>query len=110
MIRKSLIAVTALVSGLIPVALWNSSVQAATFTVTSLADDGSAGTLRWAMTQANSAAGADVIEFNNSLSGTITLTSSLPAITENLTIVGLGQANLTIDGVGSYRPFTVTTN
>lgn len=110
MLRKSFISVVALVGGLVPLTMWNNSVQAATFTVSSLADDGSTGTLRWAMTQANSAAGADVIDFDNSLSGTITLTSNLPEITENLTIVGRGQTDLIIDGVGSYRPFTVTTN
>ena len=110
MVRKSLIAIAALVAGLVPLTVWNTTVHAATFTVTSLADDGSTGTLRWAMTQANSAAGADIIDFDNSLSGTITLLSSLPAITENLTIVGLGQDDLIIDGVGSYRPFTVTTS
>jgi hypothetical protein len=90
--------------------MWNTPVQAATFTVTSLSDDGSAGTLRWAITQANTTAGADTIAVDNSLNGTITLTSNLPAITEALTINGNGQSNLTIDGAGSFRPFTVTTN
>jgi hypothetical protein len=110
MVRRGLIGIAALAAGLVPLAVWNSTVHAATFTVTSLADDGSPGTLRWAMTQANSATGADVIDFDNSLSGTIALTSNLPAITENLTIVGRGQTDLIIDGVENYRPFTVTTS
>jgi len=110
MLRKSLVAISALCVGVLPFAMWNTPVSAATFTVTSLSDDGSAGTLRWAITQANSAAGDDTIDFDSALNGTITLTSSLPAITDNLTIVGLGQDNLMIDGVGSYRPFTVITN
>ena len=110
MLRKRLVAVLMICVSALPFAMWNTPVQAATFTVTSLSDDGSAGTLRWAITQANTTAGADTIGVDNSLNGTITLTSNLPAITEALTINGSGQSNLTIDGVGSFRPFTVTTN
>jgi hypothetical protein len=36
----------------------------ATFTVTSTADDGSTGTLRWAITRANSSAGANTVDFD----------------------------------------------
>jgi hypothetical protein len=110
MLRKKLVAVLTICVSALPFAMWNTPVQAATFTVTSLSDDGSAGTLRWAITQANTTAGADTIAVDNSLNGTITLTSNLPAITEALTINGNGQSNLTIDGAGSFRPFTVTTN
>ncbi len=60
----------------------------ATFTVTSTADTNTAGTLRWAINQANASAGADVITFNISGTGlhTITLGSLLPDITGTVTI------------------------
>ena len=82
---------------------------ATSIVVTSLDDTTAAGTLRWAITQANSLSGGinDSISFDPSLSGTITLTSALPAISQNLTITGPGQSVITIDGVGSYRPFMV---
>lgn len=75
--------------------------------VTSLADDGSNGTLRWAMTQANATAGGiyDAIIFG--LDGTITLTSALPQITQAVTITGNGITNTIIDGNSLYRPFNV---
>jgi len=71
--------------------------------VTSLADDGSNGTLRWAINQANATAGGiyDAIVF--SVDGTITLTSDLPAITEGVTITGTGMATTIIDGDNLYR-------
>lgn len=84
------------------------AAEAATFTVTSLADDGTNGTLRWAITQANATAGTDVINFDNALAGTIILTSNLPNITESVTINGPGEDDLVIDGAGSYRPFWIT--
>ncbi len=108
MVRRGLIGIAALAAGLVPLAVWNSTVHAATFTVTSLADDGSPGTLRWAITQANSAAGDDTIDFGGSLNGTITLTSNLPSVTDTITINGNGQGNTVIDGVNLYRPFTFT--
>src|SRR5262245_34743698 len=46
--------------------------QATTFTVTNLDDDG-AGSLRQAIAAANGAAGADVIDFQAGLNGTIQL-------------------------------------
>ena len=46
----------------------------ATYSVTSLLDDGSNGTLRWAITQANTSTGiSDTITF--AVTGTITLAS-----------------------------------
>ncbi len=76
--------------------------------VTSLLDDGSSGTLRWAITQANATSGGiyDSIIFN--VNGTITLTGALPQITQNLTITGSGRANTVIDGNNLYRLFYVT--
>ncbi len=55
------------------------TAYAAAFKVTSLADRG-AGTLRQAMTDANTAARADTIRFG--VSGTVTLASTLPPITD----------------------------
>ena len=81
------------------------SAHAATFNVTTAADSG-AGSLRDAVAQANSTAGADVITFNNGL-GTITLTSGQIDITETLTITG-PAAGQTISGNNSSRIFAVT--
>ena len=85
------------------------TVPATSLVVTSNDDDGSQGTLRWAITQANSQNGGiyDTITFAGGLSGTITLTSSLPAIVGSLTITGNGQTNTVIDGNGLYRPFWI---
>lgn len=60
----------------------------AVYQVSSDLDTGAVGTLRWAITEANSAAGADSIEFNIGAGGmqSISLLSPLPAITEALTI------------------------
>ena len=71
--------------------------------VTSLLDDDSSGTLRWAINQANANSGGiyDSITFN--IVGTVTLTSDLPAITANLTITGLGMNDTIIDGNNLYR-------
>lgn len=69
----------------------------ATFTVTNLNDSG-AGSLRQAITDANAGAGADSIVFQAGVTGTITPTSELPAITESLTITGPGRTDLTLSG------------
>ena len=85
------------------------TAPATSIVVTSLADTTDAGTLRWAIAQANTLSGGinDSITFDPSLSGTITLTSALPAISQNVTITGPGQSVISIDGAGSYRPFMV---
>lgn len=79
--------------------------------VTSLTDSSSApaGTLRWAITQANAQSGGiyDSITFASGLTGTISLVSSLPSVVGSLTITGLGQSNTIIDGNSAYRPFYV---
>jgi hypothetical protein len=78
-----------------------------TFTVTSLADMG-AGTLRAAITSSNTAGGSNTIVFSgNAANGTIDLDSSLPAITNNLTITGPNANLLTISGQGSSQLLTI---
>ena len=80
--------------------------RAATFTVTSLADSG-AGSLREAIDLANASPGADTINFT--LSGTITLSSSLPFVSfagGPLAIDGTGQS-VVISGNNSVRVMSV---
>ena len=74
----------------LPVSL---GLRAATYTVTSTGDAG-AGTLRQAMTDANTNPGADIIQFNIGGGGaqTITITSSLPTIASELQIDGTTQS------------------
>ena len=79
-------------------------VHAATLTVTSLADDNSAGTLRKAISDAK---GGDVITFQAGLTGTLTLNSQL-TIAKALSIVGPGTQALTISGGNNSRVFMVT--
>lgn len=77
-----------------------------TFTVTNTGDSG-AGSFRQAVLDANNAAGADVIEFDASLTwSTIALTSGDLSITDDLTINGLGDELLTISGNDSWRIFS----
>jgi len=80
--------------------------QAATFTVTSTADGG-AGSLREAIDFANASPDADAINF--AVSGTITLSSTLPFITVAggpLTIDGAGQSVI-ISGNDSVRVISI---
>lgn len=76
-----------------------------TYTVTKTVDDGSTGTLRWAITQANSNSGYDVINFGiltgvNTFESSglnswavITIGSALPIITETVLIDGTTQTD-----------------
>jgi hypothetical protein len=77
--------------------------RAASFTVTNTNDSGP-GSLRQAILDANGTTGADTITFT--LSGTITLASTLPAIADELTIDGSGQS-ITISGDNKVRVITV---
>ena len=72
---------------------WRAAASGLTYTVTSTADSG-AGSLRQAITDANTNPGADTIQFNIVGSGvqTITPASSLPPITEAVTIDGYTQS------------------
>jgi hypothetical protein len=76
-------------------------------TVTSTSDDGSAGTLRWAIISANADPSITQIDFTSGLSGTLVLTDDLPIIANDLTIVGSGSNNFTISGDNSYTMFNV---
>jgi hypothetical protein len=68
------------------------------YTVDRLGDAGTGtgltGDLRYCITQANSSAGDNTITFG--VTGTINLTSALPALTTNLAIQGPGAASLTV--------------
>jgi len=75
---------------------------AATFIVTNTNDSG-AGSLRQAINDANANTDADTINF--SITGTITLASSLTQIVYSTTINGPGSENLTVDGASAYRLF-----
>lgn len=77
---------------------------AATWTVTSSADDGSAGTLRYAI--ANAASG-DTVNFSLAYPATITLTSGLE-INRNLSISGPGASNLAISGGNAVQVFSIS--
>jgi hypothetical protein len=80
----------------------------ATYTVNSLTDtgagSGTTGDLRYCITQANAAGGTDTINF--SVTGTITLTSALPSISDDLIMNGPGASLLTISGNNAVRIFT----
>jgi hypothetical protein len=70
-----------------------------TFTVTNASDSGP-GSLRQAILDANASAGADTIAFSIGGGGaqTITLQSSLPAITETVTVDGTTQPGFASTG------------
>ena len=78
-----------------------------TFVVTSTADtdDGACNTanctLREALKAANAQAGDDVIGFAAGVSGTIILSTALPAISSNIQIIGPGADNLTVQRSGA---------
>ena len=76
-------------------------------TVTSTSDDGSVGTLRWAIDSANSDPSITQIDFTSGLTGTLTLTSNLPQIANDISIIGPGANIFTISGANSYTMFSV---
>lgn len=79
----------------------------ATFTVSNTNDSGP-DSLRQAVADANTTAGADEIVFDASLNGsTITLTGSALTINDDVSITGPGYAELTIDGDDNDRIFSV---
>jgi len=82
-------------------------VGAATFTVTNLNDSG-VGSLRDALAQANAMAGADTVQFQAGLAGTLTLTSGELAIADSTTVSGPGAHRVTIDANNAGRAFHLT--
>lgn len=80
----------------------------ATFTVSTLFDGGE-GSLRSAIQNANSASGADVIEFDESLTGVITLTGQIQ-ISDDVNIVGngIGAGGIEVNGNDVGRIFEVS--
>ncbi|MES1241472.1 MAG: choice-of-anchor Q domain-containing protein, partial [Acidobacteriota bacterium] len=83
--------------------------QAATFTVTNLNDSG-AGSLRQAILDANGAAGADVVDFQAGLTGTITLTTGQLSIYDSVDVQGPGASVLTVSGNNADRVFYLYAN
>jgi subtilisin family serine protease len=79
------------------------AVPPATITVTSTADSG-AGTLRAALA---SAANGDTIDASG-VAGTILLTSGELLVSNNVTILGPGPANLAVDGNAASRAFNIS--
>ncbi len=77
-------------------------LQAATFHVSSTADDGSAGTLRWAIEQANGAgAGSHSITFSVPANSQLLLASPLPELDNpgaTIELDGAGAGGVTISG------------
>src|SRR3954447_1325326 len=82
----------------------SAAVAAAPIVVTSL-NDGGAGSLREAIDQANAAAGQDTITFQTGLSGTITLASDLPHITDALAVQGPGASIVSVNGADQFSIF-----
>lgn len=83
------------------------SITPNTITVTSTSDDGSVGTLRWAIDSANADPSVTQIDFTIGLSGTLLLTNDLPTISTDITITGSGSDNFTISGDNLYTMFNV---
>lgn len=79
--------------------VWSAApALASTYTVTNL-DDSGAGSLRQAITNANSDnSPPTVVDFASGLTGLLSLTSGTLAITHNMTIEGPGPAALELDG------------
>jgi Domain of unknown function (DUF4347) len=83
----------------------------ATFSVTNISDSG-AGSLRAAISSANTTVGADVINFTGSIfkdaiPDVITLTTGQLTISSDITITGTGASKLSISGQNSLRVFEI---
>ena len=91
-----------------------SIASAATFTVTTLADNQSNGcgigqcTLREAVNDANLLPGSDTINFQAALTGTIVLTNGHLSITSDITINGPSARTLSVSGNSNSRVFVVS--
>lgn len=98
---------TTVLNYVIALLCFTASWAQSTVTVSSLADDNTTGTLRWAMNTANADVTINEINFAKGLTGTITLASNLPNVSSNLSIYGPGASNMTISGDGQYKMFVV---
>lgn len=91
--------------------LFNSKTLATNCLVNSSTDinfgSGDTGDLRYCIGRTNLSAGADIITFD--ITGTIALNSSLPAITDSLSIIG-GNHGIVVDGQDHLGviPFSIT--
>ena len=81
------------------------AAEADTFTVTSLEDDGSEGTLNQEVYDANQLDGDDTIVFASGLTGTITLSGEIDVYYDGLDIQGPGADQITVSGDNAYRIF-----
>jgi Bacterial Ig-like domain (group 3) len=79
-----------------------------TFTVTNLLDTNTQGTLRLAVSEADADLGS-TIGFAAGLTGTIPLSSALPDLSANMTIIGPGASMVTVAGGGASSNFSVLT-
>src|SRR5262249_60595749 len=77
-----------------------------TFTVWTLADAG-AGSLRAAVTAANTNPGSDVVDFARGLRGAVALTSGELRITDDVRIAGPGANRLAVSGSDLSRVFRI---
>lgn len=82
------------------------SIQAGSILVENL-DDSGPGSLRAAIVAANDNPGPDTIEFDGGLAGPITLLSGLPAVTDDVEILGPGAETITVSGNSLHQPFFV---
>ena len=83
------------------------AAHADTFAVTNLLDDGSPGTLRTAVDDAQANPGFDRILFDSGLSGTLTLTDGEIEIYDGIEIVGPGHARVTVSAAQGSRIFDI---
>ncbi|QEL13436.1 beta strand repeat-containing protein [Limnoglobus roseus] len=84
----------------------------ATFTVTNNLDalpspNAPAGSLRQAIIDAENSPGLDTIQFATGVTSPVVLAGTLPTITQDLVINGLGSSLTTIDGGNQFRIFNI---
>ena len=106
-----LLAITGCVLVFLALGYWDLArpivAYADTYDVSNTNDTGD-GSLRQAIVDANANSGHDTITF--STSGTITLGSALPAITDDVTITGPSADNLAISGANLYQVLNITSS
>jgi hypothetical protein len=106
MIDRMLGALIALSVWIGPVGFAQSKPPVSEFTVSTIIDGASPGTLRQAIAAANANQGG-TIRFATGLAGVILLTSGELRITANVAIIGPGADTLTISGNNLSRVFTI---